>query len=525
MSAFAIHDFKGNAFSDGQAGYRRAQDQYATSSYPERNLKPGVIYQPIDIEDIKRVVKAVNQVEAPKKIAIAVKSGGHQYSGASSTTSENIQLDLGPTFRRPKVDLHVIREAGKLYVKSSVSWTLKEFLDFLCDNGAFVPTGQCTTVCLGGHVQTGGYGMLARSFGLLGDYIEELYIINHAGEEEVLSRTKNKERFLGFLGGSPGNMGILTHFKLEVQEDKLHENSKGLWVAFSYKQETLNKILDILVEKSQDNNFDRNYDLGVNIVSREFDLLSIFPGGRDELKGKLPEGESITKTKLPLIIVFAQWVNFGGKQVFDPTLFDRIKAVDKMFICKPSPDGFPMSQIACMWLFEKKREYDLPYVKRTNTTNSLKLKEDKWASWFTGRIHEIVSKEGIFMWISSQIQVFGGKNSMLRQHANNGTYYGGRDTTMGGTWDIFYQDKPVNKRADAEAWQKVNDEGSLTHFSKEDRRLLWGSYGDWDMEKVWKTYYSPEQYKKLQGIRFEADPKGIFTANPFAVKAVKPADK
>jgi FAD/FMN-containing dehydrogenase len=514
---YAIRDFKGNQFAPGQAGYKRAHDQYATSSYPERNLQPGEIYQPADIEDIKRVVKAVNQ--APKKIAIAVRTGGHQYSGASSTGPENIQLDLGPTFRRPNIDLHVIRDeqANKVYVKSSVSWSLKEFLDFLQDHETFVPTGQCTTVCLGGHVQTGGYGMLARSFGLLGDYIEELYTINHDGEEEVLSKMKNPQRFYGFLGGSPGNMGILTHFKVEVQEDSKHMGSKGLWIAFAYKKKTLNAILDILVEKAQDEKFERNYDLGVNIVSREFDLLSIYPGSGDELKDKLPKGEHMTKTKKVLIVVYAQWVNFDGSQ-FNPELFDRIKAVDEIFLIVPSPEGARMSQIASMWLFEKKREYDYPYVKRTNTTNSKSLKDLNWAQWFTGRIHEIVSVEGIGMWISSQLQVMGGENSVFSQNSKNGTYYGGRDTTLGGTWDVFYQE---GKRAEAEAWQKENDDGALDHFSKDVRRLLWGSYGNWDMDAVWETYYEPEKYKQLQGIRYEADPEGIFTPNPFAVKAVK----
>ncbi|KAF5012818.1 hypothetical protein FDECE_1107 [Fusarium decemcellulare] len=516
--------FQGNQFFPGTAAYRRANDLYATSTYgKERNMNPAEILQPSSIEDIQEIVKVAAKHGKP----IAVRTGGHQYSGASSTGPDGIQLDLKPTFRRPNIDLNLVRDTvnDKVYLRSSVSWTLSEIFDFLLDNGVFMPTGQCSTVCLGGHVQTGGYGMLARSFGLLGDYVRELDIVDHKGHVVKVTKDSHPDLFYGFLGGSPGNLGVLTHFKIEVQDDKKYQGSKGLWIGFPYRQDTLKALLDILVKKGEDPNFPRGYDFTVNIVSREANLLDLFPGSEDELKRKLPDEihdgkdniADLLKFKYAMIVVYAQWVNVGGEP-FSPDLFNQIKNVPQDFnIPKETPDGTPMSFITSMWLFKSPREFPYPYVKRTNSTKSLALSKSGWSDWFSGRINEVIKDKKNGLWVSSQLQVYGGKGSMFQRNANNGTAYCFRDATFGGTWDVFYQ----NTKEAAEQWQAENDKGAVTHFSKEDRRVLWGSYGDWNMKNVWQFYYDPDTYKKMQKIRQTYDPRGTFTANPFCVEALK----
>ena len=88
---------------------------------------------------------------------------------------------------------------------------------------------------------------------------------------------------------------------------------------------------------------------------------------------------------------------------------------------------------------------------------------------------------------------------------------------MVGTWDIFHK----NAQEAAEAWQKETDEGALKYFDKNQRRLLWGSYGDWDMKKVWQHYYDEPTYRRLQQLRKDVDPNDVFNANPFCVEAAK----
>lgn len=515
--------FSGKELKPGTTGYDEANDIYATSTYGnERQMTPGIIYQPANIEDIKEVFERLKCSDPLTPVAI--RTGGHQYSGGSSTGLHGIQLDLKPTFRDPANDLQLIRKDGKIFIRSSVSWELKELYDFLLKNGVFLPTGQCITVCLGGHAQTGGYGMLGRSFGLLGDYITELEIIDHAGQEVKVNKSSNPDLFYGFLGGSPGNLGVLTHVTMEVQDDKKHEGSKGMWLLYHYNKSTLKNLLDILVEKAEDPNFERNYDFNINVYSEAINILHLFDAAEEDLRKELPDEvqnddkgfTGLLTLKVPVIVVYAQWVNFGDS-VYDSTLFNRLKSAGHTLfkIVRNSKEGEPMSRITSRWLFQHDREFPYPYVKRTGSTNSTTLSKDGWSAWFSGQIDKAIHKGGLY--VSSQLQVYGGNNSMFWKNASKDTAYSWRDATVVGTWDIFYD----GAKDAAEAWQKETDEGALTHFDKHERRVLWGSYGDWDMKTVWPHYYDEETYRKLQKIRKIADPNGVFNANPFCVEAAE----
>ncbi|PMX74177.1 FAD-binding protein, partial [Pseudomonas sp. GW456-12-1-14-LB2] len=79
---------------------------------------------------------------------IAVRTGGHAYSGTSSTSSNNIQLDLSGAYN----DWDYDAQTGLL--RLGISYSLLEFNTRLRQAGLFMPTGQCYNVHVGGHVQT-----------------------------------------------------------------------------------------------------------------------------------------------------------------------------------------------------------------------------------------------------------------------------------------------------------------------------------------------------------------------------------
>lgn len=117
-----------------------------------------------------------------------------------------------------KPEIHVADD--KVLVFAGVSNQLQDFLAYLTSHKLFVRTGQCAYVCPGGHGQTGGYGQLGRRFGLLGDYIVDIRLINYKGEVVHVNQGQDAKLFNTIRGGSPGNFGVVTHYPISALKAK-----------------------------------------------------------------------------------------------------------------------------------------------------------------------------------------------------------------------------------------------------------------------------------------------------------------
>lgn len=514
----AVPDFEGEQYErDNDILYQDVRYQYATSSH-EDHTDPQLILYPKNINDIKSAIKYARS----KKVAIATRTGGHQYSGASSTSGPNIQLDVSQTFAN---DISYREENGKHLVRASVSWELKFFNKFLGDHGLFIPHGQCSHVHVGGHVQTGGYGQLGRSFGLFSDHVVSLEMVNCDGEHVKITKD-DEDLFYAILGGSPGNFGVLTHFTVSAYSNKNYEGSCGLKGVYKYDTGTLKKLLDILVDMANDENFPRNYDYCVNVASSSCRLTDFFSELNKDKIMLLSElyGED-PKRHPRMIVVYAQYVPFAKTDKCDLGWFYKINKCGEALFPIISPNEVEhnsMSELTKKWMFTSAREYDYPYEKETHLTSSKTLVADGWADWVVGRIDEIVAPEDNHCYLSIQIQNFGGNNSRFYCNRNNGTSYSWRDSTLVATLDCFYDFKsfPYTKET-AEEWQSKNDSegiGPNGKFSKEDRRVLWGSYGEYNMGRAWPYYHEDQdKYDRLCKIKRDIDPDGVFTPNTFCV--------
>lgn len=547
-----IQDFNGlqYPFSNDPILKKKYEDnnvEYATSTHQiDHDMFPGLIAFPQSDDDIQKAVKYAKDHGYP----VAVMSGGHQYSGACSTHGKGIQLNLKSTYKGPQ-DLVVLPQlpspnSNRTLVYASASHSLGEFNTFLRDHQLFVPHGQCTDVRVGGHAQTGGYGQLGRSFGLLGDHIWGIRMINYNGEIQEVTKASNAELFYAIAGGSPGNFGIITHYTIEVHRDADHDfpetgarphGFKGIWL---YSKTMVKSLLNEVAAMADDPDFPRNFDLCVSVLSSSFPMFKLMPELKDnlgEILKRITEAVGVNgDTKWPAsIVLYAQWVPMNAEDKYTDKIdawFQRFRKFDhflKYWCLHTSEPVQPMSKMTGEWLFTRKREFDYPYEKRCYLTNSTTLVQDKWVDQVADRIDQVlVPWHHLELWencfLSVQIQCFGGKYSQFYANRDNGTAYSWRDSTVCQTLDCFHKEGEVGKGL-AQSWQAVNDKlmcGKDSAFSKQDRRVLWASYGDWDMDKSWPFYYEDQaKYERIGKQRYLADPQGTFTPNPFNVKAVK----
>lgn len=130
------------------------------------------------------------------------------------------------------------------------------------------------------------------------------------------------------LGGSPGNLGVLTHFTIQVHRDANYLGSRGLKALHLYDTDTLKRLLQIQTSMNDDENFPRNYDLCISVLSGSFDILGLMGGLDNKMQREHPEifGHDEQPVWPRMIVVYAQWVPFGPSDKPDQSWFDQLKA-------------------------------------------------------------------------------------------------------------------------------------------------------------------------------------------------------
>ena len=190
---------KGQLLLRGDAGY----DEARLLLNPSFNKYPALVVQPTDVSDIQKAVSFARQHE----LLLAVKCGGHSFSGHSSC-ERGMQIDL-ESFRGVTLDA----AAKKVSVKGG---TLLGQVDReSMAQGLVTPLGTVSHTGVGGLTLGGGFGRVARRYGMAIDNLSAMDIVTADGQLRHTSPSENADLFWGLRGGS-GNFGVVTNFDFKL---------------------------------------------------------------------------------------------------------------------------------------------------------------------------------------------------------------------------------------------------------------------------------------------------------------------
>jgi len=188
---------------------------------------PAVSARAVAARDTADVQAAVNFART-HDLRLVVKGGGHSYQGTSNAPDSLL------VWTRPMRDVTVheaFTPAGGHEAVPAVSvgagavW-LDVYDAVTTKAGRYAQGGGCTTVGVAGHIQSGGFGSLSKTFGTAAGSLLEAEVVTADGAARIVSQHRDPELFWALKGGGGGGFGVVT--RLTVRTHALPEVFGGV---------------------------------------------------------------------------------------------------------------------------------------------------------------------------------------------------------------------------------------------------------------------------------------------------------
>ena len=198
-AAALADEFSGQLIGPEQPGYDEARRVFNAMI----DRRPALIARCASTADVVAAVHAARE----HGLAVAVRGGGHSFSGLS-TCDDGIVIDLGGL-----KSIAVDPRARTARAGGGVLWG--EFDAATQAHGLHTPGGRVTTTGLGGFTTGGGYGWTSSKYGLACDNLVSAEVVLADGRVVRASEREHADLFWGIRGGS-GNFGIVTEFEFRL---------------------------------------------------------------------------------------------------------------------------------------------------------------------------------------------------------------------------------------------------------------------------------------------------------------------
>lgn len=140
-------------------------------------------------------------------LPFAMRSGGHSFEGFSESSSVVLDTRL---LNAIKVD------AASKMVTVGAGASLGSIYQALAPHNLAFAAGSCPTVGVSGHSLGGGYGYLARPFGLTCDNLLGIDLVDPQGRQIHADAGQNADLFWANRGGGGGSFGVATAYRFQL---------------------------------------------------------------------------------------------------------------------------------------------------------------------------------------------------------------------------------------------------------------------------------------------------------------------
>lgn len=230
LSPSAIEKFRaslrGPSYRPGEAVYDEARKVWNGAI----DKRPALIARCAGVSDVILCVNFARE----NNLLVAVHGGGHNIGG-NAVCDEGLMLDLS---RMKGLRIDPVHRTAR--AEPGLTWG--EFDRETQVFGLATTGGQISTTGIAGLTLGGGWGHLARRYGLSSDNLLSVDLVTAGGQFLTASATENADLFWGIRGGG-GNFGIVTSF-----EYRLHEVGKVLGGILAYPFEKAKEVLKLYRE-------------------------------------------------------------------------------------------------------------------------------------------------------------------------------------------------------------------------------------------------------------------------------------
>lgn len=198
-AASALNTFSKGPVSNQHVAFYKSGDPVYESLRKGFNKRidksPAVIALCQDTTGVSEAIKFAIANNLP----VAVKSGGHCMEGFSSN-NDGLVINLS--------SMKKIEWLSSETIRVNPGCTLAELYNELLPEKRIIPGGSCAGVGIGGLVLGGGYGLMARRFGLTCDSLQGITMVD--GKGNITSVSGEDELLWACKGGNNGNFGVVT---------------------------------------------------------------------------------------------------------------------------------------------------------------------------------------------------------------------------------------------------------------------------------------------------------------------------